>query len=121
MFEPIGDAAGKVLAFKLTGEIGKEETEKLSRILAEAIRREGPIRLFLILEHYPSMNSAESLYEDLRFAKLHSDHIERMAVIGDRSWKTTWVSLFGLFGGIDSRYFDTSEMKAAWEWVGAKE
>ncbi|MFP4349454.1 MAG: STAS/SEC14 domain-containing protein [Desulfococcaceae bacterium] len=48
---------------------------------------------------------------------MHADHIERMAVVGDRTWKNTWVALFGLFGGIDTRYFDNTEMKAAWEWV----
>lgn len=117
MFERIGDSSGKILAFKLTGDMDRKETDKISRILEKAVQENGTIRLFLVMEHYDTMNSAEALYEDLRFAKIHSDHIERMAVVGDRSWKNTWVALFGLFGGIDSRYFENTEMKAAWEWV----
>ncbi len=117
MFQRIEDSSGKILAFKLTGDMDRKETDKISRILEKAIQENGTIRLFLVMEHYNTMNSAEALYEDLRFAKIHSDHIERMAVVGDRTWKNTWVALFGLFGSIDTRYFDNTEMKAAREWV----
>lgn len=117
MFERIGDLADQIIAFKFTGEMTRKETDKIGRILKDAIDEKGPIRLFLVMEHYANMNSAEALYEDLKFAKLHSDGIERMAVIGDRAWKETWVALFGLFGGIDARYFDATELKAAWEWI----
>ena len=121
MFERIGNDTGRILAFKLTGDMNRKEVETISRMLEKAIQENGSIRLFLVMEHYDTMNSAEALYEDLRFAKIHSDSIERMAVIGDRSWKNTWVALFGLFSGLNARYFDTNEMQPAWEWVREKE
>lgn len=121
MFERIGDGTEKILAFKLTGDMNRKEADKIGQILEKAIQENGSIRLFLVMEHYDTMNSAEALYEDLRFAKVHSEGIERMAVIGDRSWKNTWVALFGLFGGLNARYFDKDKMQEAWEWVREKE
>lgn len=111
--------SGNVVSLKIKGEITDRKSEQISLILQQAIADSGRINLFLVIEHYPTLDSAESLYEDLRFAKLHSDHIDRMAVIGDKSWKRTWVAIFGLFGGIQAEYFDRSEFKMAWEWVTA--
>jgi hypothetical protein len=55
----------------------------------------------------------ESLYEDLKFAHLYSSSIDRMAVVGDRAWKITWVALFGLFRGFLTHYFDKTEINEA--------
>ena len=79
----------------------------------------GSARLLLVVQDYPSFNSAEDLYFDLRFAVPLADRIERLAVVGDRVWKDTWISLFGLFSGIRTAYFDRSEMDRAWQWVSA--
>jgi hypothetical protein len=70
-----------------------------------------------VAEHYPSLSSEEALYEDLKFANLYSKNIERMAVVGDRSWKSTWVALFGLFSGFLTNYYDKSEINEALNWL----
>jgi len=38
-------------------------------------------------------------------------------VIGRHPWDDTWIALFGLFGGINARYFDRSEIEAALAWL----
>ena len=65
----------------------------------------------------PSFNSAESLYEDLRMVIRHSDHVDRLAVVGDRLWKRTWVGLFGLFSKIEADYFEMEQIDAACQWI----
>jgi hypothetical protein len=64
-----------------------------------------------------SFNSAEALYEDLRFTRRCDELIERMAIVGDRFWKATWVAIFELFGAIDMACFDRTEAQAAWQWL----
>jgi len=83
------------------------------------IAAQGRIRLLLIVQHYPSLSSAEALYEDLRMVKLHSEHIDRMAVVGDKPWKGTWVGLFGLFSSLEADYFDMERIEDAWRWITA--
>lgn len=117
MFEHIQKIKGAVLAIKITGEISEMEHGQLDRLIREHVGVWGRIRIFLTVKHYPSFSSAEALYEDLRMVKLHSDHIDRMAVVGDRPWKGTWVALFGLFSGMETDYFEMDRIEEAWQWI----
>lgn len=105
---------------RIRREISDRQMEEIERSLEDRIDQTGKIRLFVIMDSYPTFNSAESIYDDLRFARKYSDHIERMAVVGDQSWKKHWISLFGLFGGITAEYFVRSEAKAAVNWIQSK-
>ncbi|MFO8085569.1 MAG: STAS/SEC14 domain-containing protein [Desulfobacterales bacterium] len=117
MFQIMGDLSEKIVALKISGEITRNESEKITRIIDQSVLEHGSIRLLVVVEQYPSMSSAESLYEDLKFAHLYSNNIERMAVVGDRAFKNTWVALFGLFSGLTTHYFDVSQIKEAWNWI----
>jgi hypothetical protein len=118
MFQSLGEPSAKTVALKITGAITRRDSEKIARILDQSISKHGSIKLLFIIRHYPSLSSAESLYEDLNFAHLYSDRIERMAVVGDRAFKNTWVALFGLFSGLETEYFDKSRLNQAWSWLG---
>ena len=117
MFEHIKKIQGNVLAIKITGEITEKEHEKLDRLILESIAEWQSIRVFIVIKHYPAFNSAEALYEDLRMVKKHSERIDRLAVVGDRVWKRTWVALFGLFSRIESDYFEMDQIDAAYQWI----
>lgn len=117
MFKQIEGFPENIVALHISGEITKTQFTRISDILKTRIERTGRIRLLLAMRHYASMNSAEAICEDLRFAKVFSDSIDRMAVIGDKAWKRTWIGIFGLFSGIQSEYFDTSEIQTAVNWL----
>ncbi len=117
MFEHIRNIAGPVVALKITGEITEPEHRKIDRLLAGHIDQWGRIRVLLTVKHYPSLSSAEALYEDLRMVKFHSGGIDRLAVVGDRPWKSTWVGLFGLFSRMHTHYFGMEDIEKAWRWV----
>jgi hypothetical protein len=117
MFEHIKKIQGNVLAITITGEITENEHVQLDRLIRERVAQWERIRIFIVLKHYPSFNSAESLYEDLRMVVKHSDRIDRLAVVGDRLWKRTWVGLFGLFSKIETDYFEVEQIDAAYRWV----
>ena len=117
MFEHIKEIQGNVVAIKITGEITAKEHDQLDNLLRASIARYKRIRILLVIKHYTSFNSAEALFEDLRMVKKHAEQIDRMAVVGDRAWKGTWVGLFGLFGGIETDYFGMEQTGTAYEWV----
>ena len=120
MFQLLGNPGDAVLAMRITGELNDRETGRIVRMVQSHASRHGKVRLYLLMDHYPSFNSAESLYEDLRFVRQCGELIDCLAVVGDRPWKSTWVALFGLFGGIDTAYFDRTESKEAWQWLTRK-
>lgn len=117
MFEYIQKIQGNILAIKINGEMTEEEHQELDAIFQERISKWGRLRVFVVAMHYPSFNSAEALFEDLRMVKHHAASIDRLAVVADRSWKRTWVGIFGLFGGIPSDFYEMAEIEAAWQWI----
>lgn len=117
MPEQLPSAMANCVAIHVRNELSKREMDEIDRTLADRIRQHGKIRLFVVMESYPTFNSAESIYDDLRFAVKHKDHIERMAVLGDEAWKKHWIALFGLFGGITAEYFVRSDFKSAIGWI----
>ena len=120
MFDVVEEVQGDVLAVRITGEIDEKEKVELTRLTAERIEKRGRIRLLIVAEHYPSFNSAEDLFSDLNFIVRFSGDIDRLAVVGEQPWKSTWVALFGLFGGLDARYFAKDDFKEAWQWLTGK-
>ena len=117
MFQQLQAPGDAYLALRMAGGISDRETNDIVRKIRAIAARHGKARLFLLMEHYTSFNSAEDLYVDLRFARQCSDLIDRMAIVGDRAWKETWVALFGLFGGLDTAYFDMTEAREAIRWL----
>jgi hypothetical protein len=117
MFEQIKNVPENIVALKIREEITQKDFEEISLIMDHAIKNSGTIRLLLVVEHYASYFSRASLYEDLKFAHIYSNNIERMAVVGDRAWKSTWVALFGLFSGFPAYYFDKTEIDEALKWL----
>lgn len=108
---------GNFLAFRIIGELSDRETEEIGRCLGNKIAQVGKVRILLFVDHYPSLLPAESLYYDLRFATLHADGIDRLAVVGEKARTETWVAIFGLFGGLKTAYFDRSETEQARAWL----
>jgi len=109
--------SNNIITLRISAEITDKEYKKIANVIDNQISKFGKIRVFLVVDHYPSLNSAESLYYDLRFVKVYADQIEKIAVVCDKTWKKTWIALFGLFAGIRIEYFDSPEFKNAWKWV----
>lgn len=117
MFELMKASDGSYVGLHIRKEISDGETRKLVDLMEQRFRQHGPLRLLVIYEAPPGFMGAESLYENMRFAKLVSDKLTKMAVIGKQHWETTWVGLFGLFGGIEARYFPPEDADAARKWL----
>lgn len=117
MFTQLKKIEGNILAVKITGEILEREHHQLDRLIRESIAEWKRIRIFLVLEHYATLNSAEALYDDMRMIKKHAEHIDRLAVVADRVWKRTWIGLFGLFSGIETEFFEMEQIETANQWI----
>ena len=110
--------AGEVLTIKLFDRMIDRHTRELSRILQQHIVESGGnLRLLLALEARFPVSSPEAMFENFQFIKLHSDFIERVAIVGRREWQRTCSGLLGLFGGVTLRYFDQSEIREAVQWL----
>jgi len=117
MYERIDPADGPLVGLRIREEITERENQELVHLIQERAQQYGPVRLLVVYEADTGLMGAESLYENLRFAKLASEKLSKMAVVGKRDWENTWVGLFGLFGGVQTAYFDLAQLKAAFAWL----
>ena len=101
---------GNLMTLDVRSEIGKKRFEAICRDMNQAVAAFGRVRLVLVMRHYPSFNSAEDFYDDLRFLWLYDQAIDRVAVVCDRSWKDSWVGIFSLFSGIRVDFFEMSQV-----------
>ena len=117
MYKRIPPSEGPFVGLHIQGDVGKSETDELVLMIEERFDQFGPVRLLVAYDAEPGLISAEDLYDNMRFAKIAGDQLARRAVIGRHAWEETWIALFGLFGGIEARYFNRSEINDALEWL----
>ena len=110
--------AGEIVTVKLFDRMIARHTRELSRTLQQhIIESGGNLRLLLAIDARFPAGSPESMFENFQFVKLHSDFIERVAIVGHREWQRTCSGLLGLFGGVTLQYFDHSEITEAVQWL----
>lgn len=110
-------AAGNILTLEVREAMSQTRFQAVCRDMDRAAAALGTLRLVLVMRHYPSLNSAEDFYDDLRFLRLYTDAVEKVAVVCDRFWKDTWVGIFGLFSGIRMACFGMSDVDAVTRWI----
>ena len=109
---------GPIVSIRFFDRMIDRQTRQLSAMLQQSIAEAGGrIRLLLAIESEIHGRSPESLFESLQFIKLHADQIDRIAIVGRKSWERTYVGLFGLFSGTEIDYFDRSEAVNAIRWL----
>ena len=109
--------AGNVLTLDVRSEIRKARFEAICRDMDQAVAALGRVRLVLVIRHYPSFNSAEDFYDDLRFLRIYDHAIDKVAIVCDRLWKDTWVGIFSLFSGIRMDFFEMTQVNEVTRWI----
>jgi hypothetical protein len=119
MYERIHLGDGPLVGLRIQNDITHRENNKLVDLVQRHFHQYGPIKLLVVYEANPGLMGAEGLYDNMRFAKQVSENIAKMAVLGQHDWEDTWIGLFGLFGGLQAKYFDRTQLEAALDWINA--
>jgi hypothetical protein len=117
MYERIDLGDSPLVGLRIKNDITHRENKELVDLVQRRFRQYGPVRLLVIYEANPGLMGAEGLYDNMRFAKQVSENIAKMVVMGQHDWEDTWIGLFGLFGGLQAKYFDRSQLEAALVWL----
>ena len=118
MYEHIDlPADSPIVGLRILKDITDSENQEIVDLIHQHALRHGPVRLMVVYLADPGFMGAESLYDNIRFAKQVSENLAKMAVIGNHAWENTWIGLFGLFGGIRTAYYDRGQIEAALAWL----
>ena len=107
---------GNIVGFKVTGRFTGGQMKTFADSIDAVVADSGPVRLLVELEDFRGIE-LDVLWQKAKFAFAHLRDIERMAVVGDRAWEEWWVTIAGALSPTETRYFDETDVDAAWDWL----
>jgi hypothetical protein len=100
----------------LCGKLHDEDYKQLVPKMETSLTAEGKVRLFMQFEDFHGWD-LHAAWDDLKFGLKHYSDFERIAMVGDHKWEN-WMAKFSKpFTKAELRYFNSSEVDAAWQWL----
>ena len=109
---------GKILVIKLTGKLAKEDYEQFAPEVDRLIEQHGKLRMLVQMHDFHGW-TAGALWQDIKFDLKHFRQIERLALVGEKTWEHGMATFCKPFTTATIRYFDRSEAEQAEEWIHA--
>src|SRR5262249_31315018 len=107
---------GKVLEVNLHGKLTREDYERIVPDTEAMIREHGKIRILITVHDFHGWD-AGALWQDIKWTVRHFNHVERMAVVGEKTWHRWMTTLSKPFTGAQVRYFTSDQLEEARDWV----
>jgi len=114
MIERIEHEAGGVLGFPAVEDVTKADYGVLVPAVQAAVDEHRSIRLLLDLAAF-HWEKVDAWGADLAFGREYRDRIEKLAIVGDRSWQRYLAKLAEGFYAREARFF--GDEVQAWAWL----
>lgn len=111
-------AIGSYVHVTATGKLSQESYHTFAPVLDEQIKGNGKLRLLFEMHDFHGWTLG-GLWEDMKFEIKHWKDIERLAIVGERKWEAGMASFCKPFTSADIKYFDSSVIDDAKEWIVA--
>ena len=116
MIAAIETGSSKVVGFRLCGKLHDEDYKQFVPRMETILTAEGKVRLFLQFDDFHGWD-IHAAWDDFKFSLKHYSDFERIAMVGDCRWEKWMTSFCRPFTKAKMKYFDSSEVDAAWKWL----
>jgi nucleotide-binding universal stress UspA family protein len=116
MIEQLASVSPKVLGFKMSGKLHDEDYQKFVPVIEAAVAAHGNIRLLAQFENFHGWD-LPALWDDIKFSTKHCTDIERIALVGEKTWEKWMAAVCKPFTMAKIQYFDSAKLAAAWTWL----
>ncbi len=116
MIEELQSPNAHTLGFKLSGKLHDEDYKTFVPRVDQAIADDGKVRLLAWFHDFHGWD-AHALWDDIKFSTTHCTKIERIALVGEKSWEKSMATVCKPFTMAKVKYFDAGEIDAAWKWL----
>ena len=107
---------GKVLVLNLKGKLTKSDYETFAPAVESAVTEHGKVRMLVRMTDFHGWTTG-ALWEDIKFDVRHFSDIERIALVGDRTWQAGMAMFCKPFTTAKIRFFDAGEVDEASAWI----
>ncbi|MEO6787179.1 MAG: STAS/SEC14 domain-containing protein [Chthoniobacteraceae bacterium] len=111
---------GNVLEIALHGKLNREDYEKILPDIDKAIQEHGKVR-FLITMHDFHGGDAGAMWADIKWSARNLTHVQRIAIVGEKTWHKWMTALCRLCTTAHVRYYTTDQLDEAKAWVAGDE
>ena len=116
MIEQLPQSADHILGFKMSGKLHDEDYKKFTPVVDAAVAKHGKVRLLAVFHDFHGWD-LHALWDDIKFSTAHCTKIDRIALVGEKTWEKWMAKVCKPFTMAKIRYFDAKEADAAWSWL----
>ena len=116
MIEELAESTGNVVGFTLSGKLHDEDYKHFVPAVEKVIEEHGKIRMLAKFHDFHGWD-AHAVWDDIKFATKHCADMERVALVGEKTWEKWMAKVCAPFTLAKVRYFDAGEIDAAWSWL----
>lgn len=107
---------GKFIHLTITGKLEKEDYDMFVPEIDQQIEQYGKINMLVGLVDFHGW-TAGAVWEDSKFGVRHFNDIERLALVGNKTWEKGMAYFCKAFTLAKVRYFDLNERERAEAWT----
>lgn len=115
MIEQLPSPSANVLGFKLSGTLHDGDYKTFVPAI-DAAAGTGKVRLLAQFHDFQGWD-AKALWDDIKFATTHCTKIERLALVGEKTWEKWMAKVCVPFTLAKVQYFDAAAIDQAWAWL----
>jgi hypothetical protein len=108
--------SGKSLIIRISGQVVKEDYEYFVPEFERLSREHGRLRVLFDMTGLQGWD-AGAVWEDIKFDVKHFADIERLAVVGEKTWQHAMATFCKPFTKATIRYFDHADVAEARKWL----
>ncbi len=118
MIQQITELPANTVGFKLSGKLHDIDYKTWIPILDAEIAKDGKVNVLAEFHDFQGWD-LHALWDDIKFATMHCSKINRVAIVGERTWEK-WMSVVCKpFTLAKIRYFEVNEIEAAKAWLSS--
>jgi hypothetical protein len=115
MIEKIGETEGKVVGFKIIGNVTKADYEIMIPEIDAIIKKEESVSVLLDIRQLKG-EDVDALGNHFKMFRDYHKKIDKIAVIGDKSWEE-WMTKLAEGVYPKSKFFHSADVDSAWKWL----
>jgi hypothetical protein len=117
MIEQLKSPSRNILGFKLSGKLHDEDYEDFVPIIDAAVAEHGKVRLLAQFHDFHGWD-LHALWDDIKFSTTHCTKIDRIALVGERTWQKWMAKVCKPFTVAKIHYFEAPDIDEAWACLG---
>src|SRR3954451_4785456 len=116
MIEMLTGLPAHTVGVKLSGKLHDEDYKKFTPLVDAEIARDGKVNVLAQFHDFHGWD-AHALWDDIKISTTHWSKINRIAIIGEKTWEKWMAGICKPFTMAKIRYSDMSEVDATKAWL----